>query len=175
MGGPASARAGGSGKPDNQRARLAATPPVADRGGADVCSRAWGVGYTLLAPTGYAATATVSISPTGAEQAQQSTAGRAVAGAVINLDTEAQLVTSETVAMLAAHLMHSPLPSGQLSSGVTVAVPPNSATLDISCHAPTAAGAATCANAFAEAYLQSRDAYWRKQARGSWGMIITHA
>jgi capsular polysaccharide biosynthesis protein len=144
--------------------------------GALTCMAAIGVlAYTLIAPNGYAATAAVVISPTGADQTQQSTAGRAVPGAVVNLDTEARRVTSETVATLAARLMHSSLPPSQLSGGVTVSVPQNSAILNITCHAPTTTVAATCANAFAEAYLQNRDASWRKQAQGSWGTIITVA
>jgi len=142
--------------------------------GALTCAATVGVlGYTLISPQGFAATTAVMIHPTGAGHTPQSAVGRPVA--VVNLDTEAQLVTSQTVAILAAHLMHSPLPATQLSGGVTVSVPPNSAVLNITCHAPTTTGAATCANAFAEAYLQNRDASWRKQAQGSWGMIITVA
>jgi len=138
------------------------------------CIAAIGVlGYTLIAPKGFAATTAVLIRPTRADQTQQGSVGRPVG--VVNLDTEAQRVTSEPVAMLAAHLMHSSLPPSQLSGGVTVSVPQNSAILHITCHAPTTTGAATCANAFADAYLQNRDASWRKHAQGSWGMIITVA
>ena len=144
--------------------------------GAVTCAAAVGVlGYTLLASTGYAATAAVMIRPTGAKPTQQNAVGPAVIGLTINLDTEAQLVTSEPVATLASHLMRSSQPPSQLRSGVTVSVPPNSANLDITCHAPTATAAATCANAFASAYLQTRNASWRKLAQGSWGVIITPA
>jgi len=141
--------------------------------GALTCVVAIGaLGYTLVAPKGYLATAAVTFAPTGADQAHQTPAGQAVEeGPTVNLDTEAHLVTSETVTMRAARLLHSPLAPAQLSGGVTVAVPPNSAILDITCHAPTATGAATCANAFARAYVQNRNAH----AQGIGAVIITLA
>jgi capsular polysaccharide biosynthesis protein len=121
------------------------------------------LGYILISPQGYAATAAVLAGPIATNQTHHTTDHRAVAVAVVNLDTEAQLVTSQPVSMLAAHLMHSSLPPSQLSSGVTVSVPPNSGVLDITCHAPTAAAAATCANAFAKAYvrIRNRSAAWQ--------------
>jgi len=138
--------------------------------GALTCAVAAGaLGYTLLlAPNGYDATAAVVVVPGRADQTQV-TGG--VAGRVINLDTQAQLVTSKPVTMLAARLMHSPPTLSQLSGGVTVVVPPNSAVLDITCHAPTATWAATCANAFAKAYVHDRNT----QARGIGALIITLA
>ena len=144
--------------------------------GALTCAVAIGaLGYTLIAPQGYAATAAVLAAPTATSRTQQTPAGAVVQMATVNLDTEAQLVTSATVTMLAAHLMHSSLLPTQLSSGVTVAVPPNSAVLNITCHAPTAAAAATCANAFAKAYVQTknRNASW--EAHGIGDVIITPA
>ena len=144
--------------------------------GALTCAVAIGaLGYTLIAPQGYAATAAVLAAPTATSRTQQTPAGAVVQMATVNLDTEAQLVTSATVTMLAAHLMHSSLPPTQLSSGVTVAVPPNSAVLNITCHAPTATAAATCANAFAKAYVQTknRNASW--EAHGIGDAIITPA
>jgi len=144
--------------------------------GALTCAVAIGaLGYTLIAPQGYAATAAVLAAPTATSRTQQTPAGAVVQMATVNLDTEAQLVTSATVTMLAAHLMHSSLPPTQLSSGVTVAVPPNSAVLNITCHAPTATAAATCANAFAKAYVQTknRNASW--EAHGIGDVIIAPA
>ena len=122
------------------------------------------LGYTLVGPQAYASTAAVTVTaPAGTGQTQQ-TPGGAVETATINLDTEAQRVTSETVTMLAAHLMHSSLALSQLSRRVTVSVPRNSAVLDITCHAPTATEAHACAKAFAKAYVQTRDASLRRQA-----------
>ena len=111
------------------------------------------------------------MSPDDVGQTHYTTDNRAVLVGVVNLDAEAQRVTSETVTMLAAHLMHSPLAPSQLSRGVTVVVPPNSQILDVTCHAPTATGAATCANAFAEAYVQYRNAH----AQRIGAVIITPA
>jgi capsular polysaccharide biosynthesis protein len=140
------------------------------------CAAATAVlGYALTTPQGYTATAAVLAAPTGTGQTQQTPAGAVVQMATVNLDTEAELVTSATVTMLAAHLMHSSLLATQLSSGVTVAVPPNSAVLDITCHAPTAAAAATCANAFAKAYVQTKNRTASWQAHGIGDVIITPA
>src|SRR5262249_60634103 len=54
-----------------------------------------GLGYTLIAPKGFAATTAVLIQPTAADQTQQSTVGRPVA--VVNPAPEAQRGTPETV------------------------------------------------------------------------------
>jgi capsular polysaccharide biosynthesis protein len=112
--------------------------------------------YVEVAPKTYTATAAVYVSPTAADQNNQ-VAGSRTNGAV-NLDTEAQVVRSAVVATIAAHLMHSPLTAWKLSNEISVTVPPNSQILDIACNAPSATGAAECANAFAEAYLQNRSA-----------------
>src|SRR5262249_4938929 len=144
--------------------------------GALTCAVAIGaLGYTLIAPKGYAATAAVLAAPTATSRTQQTPAGAVVQMATVNLDTEAQLVTSATVTMLAAPLSHSPRLPPQLSSGAPAAVPPNPAALNTPCHAPTAAAAATCANAFAKAYVQTknRNASW--EAHGIGDVIITPA
>ena len=112
-------------------------------------------GYVTVAPKTYTATSSVNVTPTAADQSN-AVAGSRTAGATVNLDTEAQVVTSTSVATLAGKMMHSPLTPWQLAQQVGVTVPPNSSILDIACKASTAAGAATCANDFAKAYLQNR-------------------
>jgi capsular polysaccharide biosynthesis protein/Mrp family chromosome partitioning ATPase len=113
-------------------------------------------GYVLVAPKTYTATSAVNVTPTGVSQGQ--VANSRNTSADVNLDTEAQILTSTSVAKLAGHLLHSSLPPWQLSRQVTVTVPPNSSILDISCSEPTPAGAAACANDFAKAYLENRSA-----------------
>jgi capsular polysaccharide biosynthesis protein len=111
--------------------------------------------YVVVAPKTYTATASVYVAATGADVGNGITSSR-TSGAAVDLDTEAQLVTSGTVAALAGKTMHSTLSSYALSKEASVTVPPNSQVLDIACSAPAAAGAATCANAFAAAYLKNR-------------------
>jgi uncharacterized protein involved in exopolysaccharide biosynthesis len=115
------------------------------------------VAYLLVAPKTYTATATVFVKTTGADVGDGITGNR-TGGALVNLDTEAQLVKSGSVAALAGRSMHSSLTAYELAKQVTVTVPPNSQVLSIACDAPTGAGAAACANAFAAAYLQNRSA-----------------
>lgn len=112
-------------------------------------------GYVSVAPKSYTATSAVNVTPTAADQSN-SVAGSRTAGATVNLDTQAQVMTSTTVATLAGRMMHSPLTPWQLAQQVSVTVPPNSSILDVACKASTASGAATCANDFAKAYLLNR-------------------
>jgi capsular polysaccharide biosynthesis protein len=109
-----------------------------------------GIGYVKAAHKVYAATASVYVAAT-AGTANQVSGGRTT-GAV-SLDTQAQVVQSATVAQAAAKLMHSTETVSQLVSRVSVAVPANSQVLSISCQASSADGAATCAQSFAQAYL----------------------
>jgi capsular polysaccharide biosynthesis protein len=111
--------------------------------------------YVTVAPKAYTATASVNVVPTAADQSNV-VAGSRTSGATVNLDTEAQVVQSTTVAVIAGKAMHSPLSAWALAKQVNVTVPPNSSILDISCKASTAVGSAACANAFAKAYLQNR-------------------
>lgn len=113
--------------------------------------------YTTVAPKAYSATAAVNVTPTAADQ-NNTVQGSRTNGATVNLDTEAQIVVSTKVATLAAHLLHSSLPPATLSKEIAVTVPPNSAVLDIACSASSGPGAAACATAFAQAYLQNRSA-----------------
>src|SRR5690348_8736688 len=63
--------------------------------------------YTLVAPKTYTAMAAVYVSATAADQGSQ-VANSRTSGSV-NLDTEAQLVTSGTVSAIAVKTLHSPL------------------------------------------------------------------
>lgn len=110
--------------------------------------------YTQVAPKTYTASATVYVAATGADQANPGSSSKTTGP--VNLNTEAALVTSGTVATLAGHLMHSPLTPYALAKQITVSVPPSSSLLTIACDAPTAQGAATCAQDFATAYLKNR-------------------
>jgi capsular polysaccharide biosynthesis protein len=114
--------------------------------------------YIAKAPKAYTATATVNVTATGVSQTQ----GGAVAGGrtsgAVNLDTESQIVKSSSVAVIAAHALRSPLTPTALLGNVSVAVPANSSILQISCQAKSAAQASACANAFATAYIQNRNA-----------------
>jgi uncharacterized protein involved in exopolysaccharide biosynthesis/Mrp family chromosome partitioning ATPase len=112
--------------------------------------------YTQIAPKSYTATSTVNVVATGADQ--NSNVANSRTGGTVNLDTEAQLVTSGTVASIAGKMMHSSLSPYQLSKQISVTVPPNSTVLTINCSSSTAASAATCAQDFAKAYLQNRSA-----------------
>jgi capsular polysaccharide biosynthesis protein/Mrp family chromosome partitioning ATPase len=111
-------------------------------------------GYTKVAPKTYTASAVVYVAATGADQANPGSSSKTTGP--VNLNTEAALVTSGTVSALAGHLMHSPLTPYQLAKQITVSVPPSSSLLTIACKAPTAQGAATCAQDFATAYLKNR-------------------
>jgi capsular polysaccharide biosynthesis protein len=112
-------------------------------------------GYVTVTPKAYTATASVNVVPTAADQTN-AVAGSRTAGAQVNLDTQAQVVTSTAVATLAGKLLHSPLTPYKLAAQINVTVPPNSSILDIACTASTANDAADCANDFAKAYLQNR-------------------
>jgi capsular polysaccharide biosynthesis protein len=74
----------------------------------------------------------------------------------INLDTEAQLVTSEPVAERAGELLGTDKSPVALANQVTVAVPPNTTVLSIAFSASTAEDAQDGASAFAQAYLENR-------------------
>ncbi|HEY3734179.1 MAG TPA: Wzz/FepE/Etk N-terminal domain-containing protein [Streptosporangiaceae bacterium] len=115
-------------------------------------------GYTAVAKKTYDATVKVSVTPTGADNGANVVQGSRTNGATVNLDTEAQVVQSDTVAVPAAKIMHSTLTPFQLIQNISVGVPPNSSVLLITCGASTAKGAADCANAFGQAYLQNRSA-----------------
>jgi uncharacterized protein involved in exopolysaccharide biosynthesis/MinD-like ATPase involved in chromosome partitioning or flagellar assembly len=108
------------------------------------------VGYYELAHKTYSATASVYVTAT-AGTANQVSNGRTT-GAV-DLDTQAQIVESLTIAQRAAKLMSATEAPTQVLSRVSVTVPANSQVLSITCKAGTPRGAALCAQSFAHAYL----------------------
>ena len=114
------------------------------------------LGYIATAPKTYASTATVYVAPTSADIASQSTSSSKTG--IVNLATEAQVVTSGTVEAIAAKALHSTLTESQLVKEVTVAIPANSQTLQITCTTSSSTGSAACANEFALAYLSNRTA-----------------
>jgi capsular polysaccharide biosynthesis protein len=120
--------------------------------------------YLKLAPKVYQATASVYVQATGVT-ANQVQGGR-TSGAV-NMDSEAQVVQSQTVATIAGHMLKSTVPASTLSKQITVTVPANSQVLQITCSQPTPGAAAACAQAFAQAYLQNRTTTSINQIRGT--------
>ena len=109
----------------------------------------------MLSSKTYVSTAGVLVLPTGVDNA--SVAGGRTGGE-INLDTEAQLLTSVDVATRARNLLKVPDEPRDLAANVTVAVPPNTSVLNISYSASTPEDAQRSAQAFAQAYLDSRAA-----------------
>jgi capsular polysaccharide biosynthesis protein/Mrp family chromosome partitioning ATPase len=108
------------------------------------------VGYFKISHKVYTATASVYVTGSSGT-ADQVANGRTTS--TVNLDTEAQVVQSATVAQEAAKLMHTATVLPQLIKRVSVTVPANSQVLSISCEGSSAAGAANCAQSFAQAYL----------------------
>jgi len=109
-----------------------------------------GLSYYKIVHKTYTATASVYV--TGTSQTVNQVANGRTTGSV-NLDTEAQVVQSAAVAQAAAKLMHSTESLQQILNRVNVTVPPNSQVLSINCQATSPAKAATCAQSFAQAYL----------------------
>src|SRR5487761_1296618 len=114
------------------------------------------VGYFVAVSKVYAATASVYVSPTGVVNANRLLNTRTPGP--VDLDTEAQIVTSGVVATVAGQILHSSLTPSALASAISVSVPANTLDMRITCRASTNTGAAACANAFAAAYLQHRTA-----------------
>ncbi len=127
--------------------------------------------YIAGSAKAYTATATVNVTATGINQSQ----GGAVAGGrtsnAVNLDTESQIVKSSVVGAIAVRSLHSPLSPATLLGNVSVAVPPNSSVLQISCQARSAQQAAACANAVAAAYLQNRSATAASATKAELGAV----
>lgn len=108
-----------------------------------------------LSPTTYQSTTSVLVLPAG-QQDTNAASGRT--HGTVNLDTEAQLVTSTAVADRARTLLRTGATSAALTGQVNVSVPPNSTVLDIEFSAPTARAAQAGSHAFATAYLANRTA-----------------
>jgi capsular polysaccharide biosynthesis protein/Mrp family chromosome partitioning ATPase len=111
-----------------------------------------GGAYTKLAPTTYSAS--VLVQDNQLPNNSNATGGRT--GGPVNMDNEAQVAQSLVVALAAAQALHSPLTPQNLLKQISVAVPPNTTFIQITCAAPTSRAAATCANAFGNAYLSNR-------------------
>jgi len=109
------------------------------------------VGYFKTAHKVYTATASVYVTASSSGTAGQVANGRTTS--TVNLDTEAQVVQSATVAQAADKLMDSTDNVQLLLRRVSVTVPANSQVLSISCEASSPDDAASCAQAFAQAYL----------------------
>jgi capsular polysaccharide biosynthesis protein/MinD-like ATPase involved in chromosome partitioning or flagellar assembly len=111
--------------------------------------------YLVVGPKAYTATASVYVTSNAANT-------EAVLGSktttVINMDNEAQIVTSTSVAKVAMQALHSPLTPQAIVKQVAVTIPANTQILQISCSDSTPRKAAVCANAFANAYLATRQA-----------------
>src|SRR5215469_4317648 len=110
--------------------------------------------YYYIAPRTYAATVLVQVN---ALQNNANAVGGRTSGPV-NMDNEAQIVQSATVAAIVKSRLNSPLSVTGLLKDVKVAVPPNTTFLQITCSAATADLAERCANAFGRAYLYNRRA-----------------
>lgn len=109
----------------------------------------------VLSTKTYTSTASVLVLSTGVDNSNVA-GGRT--GGDINLDTEAQLLTSVDVATRARALLKVPDDPRDLAANVSVAVPPNTSILNVSYSAPTPEDAQRSAQAFAQAYLDNRDA-----------------
>ena len=114
------------------------------------------VGYIVVTPKVYPGFATVYVNPTGTVNANNLATTRTPG--LVDLDTQAQMVTSGVVATLAGQALHSSLAPDTLAKAISISVPGNSDDMVITCRASTSTGAAACANAFANAYLQNRTA-----------------
>jgi capsular polysaccharide biosynthesis protein/Mrp family chromosome partitioning ATPase len=109
--------------------------------------------YTVVHHKTYTATASVFVN-VNAANATELVGGR-TSGA-INMDNEAQIVQSDTVASLVAKNLGKVTSLATLIKQVSVAVPANTTVLQISCSQGSPARAAKCAQDFANSYLISR-------------------
>ncbi len=114
---------------------------------------AGGVALLVVTPKEYASVAQVQVLPTGVQDQVNQVSSRQ--REPLNLDTEAQIAHSATVASKAAEILKKP-DSEELREQVTVDVPPNSAILSIWFTAGDPISAAAGAQAFADAYLRNR-------------------
>ncbi len=112
---------------------------------------------TVASTKMYTASADVLVTATGVED--NTTQANARTNGTINLDTEAQLVQSATVATRAQALLSGgQITVAKLMKNVAVSVPANTEVLRIAYTAPSAVGAQSAAHAFAQAYLDDRSA-----------------
>jgi polysaccharide biosynthesis transport protein len=112
-------------------------------------------GYLSVVHKTYTSTAAVQVTDTGVSDSSLPIASRN-STANVDMDTEAQIVTSNTVASLAAKGLNTNLTPSQLAAKVKVTVPPNSAVLSIAFQASNALDARSGAQVFANSYLANR-------------------
>jgi Mrp family chromosome partitioning ATPase len=108
-------------------------------------------------PVSYISTATVLVTQTGVDESTAPANGQGRKTGV-NLDTEAQLVRSVTVADRASKLLRSSGSRDALVARLKVKIPANTSLLTITYRARTAPAAQRGAQAFATAYLDNRQA-----------------
>jgi Mrp family chromosome partitioning ATPase len=111
------------------------------------------LGVARTQPKVYESTTSVLVIPTSSTSTTVS--GGRTSG-TINLDTEAQLVTSATVATDAAKLLKVTTPPAVLAAQISVTVPANTSVMSISAAASTPLAAQASSHAFATAYLANR-------------------
>jgi capsular polysaccharide biosynthesis protein len=115
-----------------------------------------GLAFTAARPSTYLSTANVLVNPVE---------GNAFApddesDALVSLETEAQIVSSDVVTNLARTRLPDPPTTSDLQDGVSVVVPPNTQILQVTARGPAAGMAQRRAQAYALAYLD----YRRQQA-----------
>ena len=113
-------------------------------------------GYLNVAAKTYTSIATVQVTDTGVPDSASPTGSRNSTSNV-GMDTEAQVVTSNTVATLAVAGLKTNEPPDNLAAKVKVTVPPNSAVLSIAFEAGNARDARSGAQVFAASYLANRE------------------
>ena len=107
-----------------------------------------------LTPMTYTATSSVLVyALTG-----QSSAAVGATPSAVNMDNEAQLVSSRAIAVQAIQRLRSKDRPPQFEARLNVSVPPNTTVLSIGCSESSPQRAAACANTVAAAYLSDRQA-----------------
>ena len=104
-------------------------------------------------PRVYESATSVLVIPTGG---QDTNAAGGRTSAMINLDTEAQIVVSTDIATAAQKLLKVATPPDRLAANVAVTVPPNTTVLTITYSAGSPQEAQSGSHAFAIEYLQIR-------------------
>ena len=120
--------------------------------------------FTRVQPKVYESSTSVLVQPTGGGQDTNVVGGRTKGD--INLDTEAQLVSSTAVAAEAAKLLRTTRSPDTLAANVSVEVPANTSVLVITYAAPEAGTAQAGSHAFAESYLRNREETARADLAG---------
>lgn len=111
-------------------------------------------GLLLVVPKTYISSTAVLVNPIGGELDNAVEGGRT--NSLVNLDTEAQIVTSQAVSNRAKVILQTREIVGQLVQHVQVEVPPNTSVLRISFSANTPEEARDGAAAYAAGYLANR-------------------